>query len=109
MTQSFKVTERRGAQRCEICHQSDSFDGMTEICESCLQVKKAFADKIAEADTRPEWANVASAILVVFFLMLGIFLASRFNTAIFSGLFFMAWTGVACFILSRKFGISFLD
>jgi len=104
-----KINERRSAQRCEICHQSDMFDGMTEICDRCLQMKTAVADKLAESEDRPAWVNLASAFLVGTVVVLGFFLASRLFSAPLSGLFFMAWIGVACLVLSRKFGVVFLD
>ena len=109
MAEKMTINERRSAQRCEICHQSDMFDGMTEICDRCLQVQIAIADKIAESESRPAWVNLASAFLVGLVLALGFFLASRLFEAPLSGAFFMAWMGVACVVLSRKFGVVFLD
>lgn len=112
MSTEFKIIERKRAQRCEICHQADMFDGMTEICQRCLDTQIALADKMQASEVQPaSWSQLAGLLILVFFLCLGFSMAWELmpkSTAT-ATIGFIAWFVAVAVILSRKFGVSFLD
>lgn len=91
-----KVKERRSAQRCEICHQSDMFDGMTEICLRCRDIasviKKNRVEFVVVRQPRNEmasWKDLADGLIIVFAI----------STMLFTALLMDSKTGGAIFVV----------